>query len=58
MLEKFTPVVPENYKDADIVMLGNLHPLTQQSVLDQMSKKPKLFLNVSLLKTKHFTPNF
>ena len=42
VLENFTPVVPENFKDASIVMLGNLHPLTQVSVLDQMTKKPKL----------------
>ncbi|MGB1211626.1 MAG: PfkB family carbohydrate kinase [Lacinutrix venerupis] len=50
VLEHFTPVVPESYKDADIVMLGNLHPLTQQSVLDQMSKKPKL----AILDTMNF----
>ncbi len=42
VLENFNPVVPENFKDASIVMLGNLHPLTQASVLDQMSKQPKL----------------
>ncbi len=42
VLEHFSPVVPESFKDSDIVMLGNLHPLTQASVLDQMSKKPKL----------------
>ncbi|MBL4643739.1 MAG: bifunctional hydroxymethylpyrimidine kinase/phosphomethylpyrimidine kinase, partial [Flavobacteriaceae bacterium] len=42
VLEHFTPVVPENFKDAEIVMLGNLHPLTQASVLDQMEVKPKL----------------
>ena len=42
VLESFNPVVPENFKDASIVMLGNLHPLTQASVLDQMSKQPKL----------------
>ncbi len=42
VLETFTPVVPESFKDADIVMLGNLHPLTQASVLDQMNKGPKL----------------
>ena len=42
VLETFTPVVPENLKDAEIVMLGNLHPLTQASVLDQMIKRPKL----------------
>ncbi|NMH88836.1 PfkB family carbohydrate kinase [Flavivirga algicola] len=41
-LADFNPVVPENYRDAEIVMLGNLHPLVQQSVLDQMTAKPKL----------------
>ena len=42
VLENFAPVVPEDFKDAGIVMLGNLHPLTQASVLDQMNQKPKL----------------
>ena len=42
VLEHFKPVVPENYKDSDIVMLGNLHPMVQSSVLDQMTVKPKL----------------
>ncbi|MCF6280528.1 MAG: PfkB family carbohydrate kinase [Flavobacteriaceae bacterium] len=42
VLEHFKPVVPENFKDAAIVMLGNLHPLTQASVLDQMTETPKL----------------
>ncbi|KGL61845.1 PfkB family carbohydrate kinase [Polaribacter sp. Hel1_85] len=42
VLETFTPVVPKSFKDAGIVMLGNLHPLTQASVLDQMTERPKL----------------
>ncbi|MCP2026515.1 PfkB family carbohydrate kinase [Flavobacterium procerum] len=42
VLADFQPKVPQNYKDADVVMLGNLHPLVQSSVLDQMEKKPKL----------------
>ena len=42
VLETFTPVVPAYFKDAAIVMLGNLHPLTQASVLDQMAENPKL----------------
>ena len=42
VLEHFTPVVPEAFQQAEIVMLGNLHPLTQASVLDQMTAKPKL----------------
>jgi len=50
VLEHFNPVVPENYKDAEIVMLGNLHPLVQQGVLNQMNKKPKL----AILDTMNF----
>ncbi|MGA1225785.1 MAG: PfkB family carbohydrate kinase [Tamlana sp.] len=41
-LANFNPIVPNNYKDAEVVMLGNLHPLIQASVLDQMTAKPKL----------------
>ncbi|WP_370477270.1 PfkB family carbohydrate kinase [Tamlana flava] len=41
-LADFKPVVPDDYKDAAVVMLGNLHPLVQSSVLDQMTKKPKM----------------
>ncbi|OBQ56959.1 bifunctional hydroxymethylpyrimidine kinase/phosphomethylpyrimidine kinase [Tamlana sp. s12] len=49
-LADFNPVVPENYKDAEVVMLGNLHPLVQASVLDQMSAKPKM----AILDTMNF----
>mgnify|MGYP003667216878 CR=1 FL=1 len=41
-LADFNPVVPENYRDAQVVMLGNLHPMVQSSVLGQMTSKPKL----------------
>ncbi len=50
VLADFDPVVPESYKDAPIVMLGNLHPLIQMSVLDQMNEKPKL----AILDTMNF----
>ena len=50
VLADFSPVVPEAYKDASIVMLGNLHPLVQLSVLDQMNEKPKL----AILDTMNF----
>lgn len=43
-LADFNPVVPDNYKDADVVMLGNLHPNIQMSVVDQMSERPKLIV--------------
>ena len=42
VLADFQPKVPQNFKDADVVMLGNLHPLVQSSVLDQMEATPKL----------------
>jgi sugar/nucleoside kinase (ribokinase family) len=50
VLEHFNPVVPDVYKEADVVMLGNLHPMVQQGVLDQMNKKPKL----AILDTMNF----
>ncbi|TRX36677.1 PfkB family carbohydrate kinase [Flavobacterium restrictum] len=44
VLGDFQPKVPENFKDADVVMLGNLHPLVQNSVIDQMAVQPKLIV--------------
>jgi len=43
-LADFIPVVPNDYTDADIVMLGNLHPNIQLSVINQMEKRPKLIV--------------
>jgi sugar/nucleoside kinase (ribokinase family) len=42
VLADFNPVVPQEFKDAEVVMLGNLHPIVQSGVLDQMTTKPKL----------------
>ena len=42
VLADFNPVVPEAFKDSPYVMLGNLHPLVQLSVLDQLNSEPKL----------------
>ena len=44
VLADFNPVVPSNYRNSDIVMLGNLHPIVQMSVLEQMESKPKLVI--------------
>ena len=41
VLADFQPVVPENFRSPEIVMLGNLHPLVQLSVLEQL-ERPKL----------------
>ena len=43
VLENFNPVVPESYIDSDIVMLGNLHPAVQMSVIEQV-EDPKLII--------------
>ena len=43
-LADFKPVVPKNFTTADVVMLGNLHPDIQMSVIDQMTKRPKLVI--------------
>lgn len=42
VLADFKPVVPENYQDSDFLMLGNLHPAVQMSVINQIPKRPKL----------------
>lgn len=42
VLADFKPVVPLPYRNAEVVMLGNLHPSTQLSVLEQMDEKPRL----------------
>lgn len=44
VLETFDPVVPENWKEVDFLMLGNLMPLVQQKVLSQLTKRPKLIV--------------
>ena len=44
VLADFQPKVPQDFKNADVVMLGNLHPLVQSSVIDQMESKPKLIV--------------
>jgi sugar/nucleoside kinase (ribokinase family) len=42
VLEHFNPKVPKSAKNCDIVMLGNLVPAIQMSVLDQLDAAPKL----------------
>ncbi|MBX3254523.1 MAG: sugar kinase [Chitinophagaceae bacterium] len=42
VLGEFEPVVPESYQGADILMLGNLSPAVQMSVIEQLGKRPKL----------------
>ncbi len=44
VLANFNPKVPSNFKNADVLMLGNLHPKVQLSVIEQMEVKPKLIV--------------
>lgn len=44
VLESFQPNVPENWKNPEVLMLGNLHPLVQMSVVEQIKDRPKLVI--------------
>lgn len=44
VLSDFQPVVPVEYKNASVVVLGNLHPLVQSSVLDQITNDDALII--------------
>ena len=39
VLADFNPKVPEEFKRPDVLILGNLHPIVQGAVLNQLSKK-------------------
>ena len=39
VFESFRPWLPEPYKQADIIFLGNMHPSLQLNVLEQVSSK-------------------
>ena len=42
VLEHFEPKLPPSYRGTDYVMLGNLSPQVQSTVIDQLEGKPKL----------------
>ncbi|MEO6453854.1 MAG: PfkB family carbohydrate kinase [Ginsengibacter sp.] len=44
VLADFNPVVPDTYQDAEFLMLGNVMPVLQMSVINQMKKRPKLIV--------------
>jgi sugar/nucleoside kinase (ribokinase family) len=44
VLENFQPVVPESYQDCEFLMLGNLVPAVQRSVIEQLRTRPKLIV--------------
>ena len=42
VLENFDPKIPESAQDAEVLLMGNLHPAVQLSVLEKMNVRPKL----------------
>ncbi len=42
VLERFDPRIPESYQDCEFLMLGNLAPAVQMSVIRQLRHRPKL----------------
>ncbi|MCB0510020.1 MAG: sugar kinase, partial [Bacteroidetes bacterium] len=44
VLLEFNPVLPEAYRTADFLMLGNIDPMLQLNVIQQMAKRPKLII--------------
>ncbi len=42
VLEQFNPQLPDSYQDCEYLMLGNLAPAVQISVINQLKKRPKL----------------
>jgi sugar/nucleoside kinase (ribokinase family) len=42
VLGSFNPVVPDSFQDCTYLMLGNLAPAVQLSVINQLQKRPKL----------------
>jgi sugar/nucleoside kinase (ribokinase family) len=44
VLADFNPVVPESYQGTEFLMLGNLMPKLQLSVIDQLKVRPKLIV--------------
>ena len=44
VLENFDPKIPASMQDSEILLLGNLHPGVQLSVLEKMEKRPKLVI--------------
>jgi sugar/nucleoside kinase (ribokinase family) len=44
VLADFKPVVPDSYQGSEFLMLGNLAPAIQISVIEQLKKRPKLIV--------------
>ena len=44
VLADFDPIIPASYQDCEYLMLGNLTPQVQQTVIKRLTKRPKLIV--------------
>jgi sugar/nucleoside kinase (ribokinase family) len=44
VLGDFDPIIPESYQDCQYLMLGNLTPAVQQTVINRLKNRPKLIV--------------
>lgn len=44
VLADFDPIIPESYQDCEYLMLGNLTPQVQQTVISRIKNRPKLIV--------------
>lgn len=44
VLADFDPIIPESYQDCEFLMLGNLTPQVQQTVIKRLKNRPKLII--------------
>lgn len=42
VLEHFDPIIPESYQDCEYLLLGNLTPQIQRTVIERLRNRPKL----------------
>ena len=44
VLADFDPIIPASYQDCEYLMLGNLQPEVQQTVINRLTNRPKLIV--------------
>ena len=44
VLADFDPIIPKNYQDCKVLMLGNLTPTIQRTVIERLERKPQLIV--------------
>src|ERR1051325_5789298 len=44
VLADFDPIIPDSYQDCEFLMLGNLTPQVQQTVINRLHNRPKLIV--------------